>query len=66
MLDESFGLKVESRWIEAAADRALEQGYRTADIVEPGGRVVRGSEFTAKIRSELKSAGVQGSAGRGA
>ena len=66
MLEESFGLKTEARWIEAAADRALEQGYRTADIVEPGERVVRGSEFTAKIRSELKSAAPQGSASRGA
>ena len=54
MLKESFGLETESQWIEAAVDRALERGYRTADIAEPGGRVVRGSELTAQIRSELQ------------
>jgi 3-isopropylmalate dehydrogenase len=53
MLKESFGLETESQWIETAVDRALERGYRTADIAEPGGRVVRGSELTAQIRSEL-------------
>lgn len=56
MLRESFGLGAESQWIETAIDRVLEQGYRTADIAEPGGRVVRGSEFTAKIRNELREA----------
>jgi 3-isopropylmalate dehydrogenase len=64
MLEESFGWKNESQWIEAAVDRVLEQGYRTADIVEPGGRAVRGSEFTAKIRSELRGASVQSSSAR--
>jgi 3-isopropylmalate dehydrogenase len=54
MLRESFGLHAESQWIEDAVDRTLEQGYRTADIAEPGGRVIGGSEFTAKIRSELQ------------
>ena len=34
MLRESFGLETESQWIEAAIDRVLEQGYRTADIAE--------------------------------
>lgn len=53
MLKESFGLEIESQWIETAVDRALERGYRTADIAEPGGRVVRGSELTEQIRSEL-------------
>ena len=56
MLRESFGLEIESQWIEAAVDRVLGQGYRTADIAEPGGQVVRGSEFTAKIRQELRGA----------
>jgi 3-isopropylmalate dehydrogenase len=59
MLRESFGLNAESQWIEDAIDRMLEKGYRTADIAEPGGRVVSGSEFTAKIRSELQAAPVQ-------
>jgi len=63
MLEESFGLKRESRWIEAAVDRMLEQGYRTVDIAGPGERVVSGSEFTSKIRSELRGASTQVSSG---
>ena len=55
MLRESFGLQAESHWIEAAVDRVLGLGYRTADLVEPGGRAVGGREFTAQIRSELKA-----------
>ena len=34
MLRESFGLEIEAQWIEAAVDRVLERGYRTADIAE--------------------------------
>lgn len=60
MLRESFGLQNEAQWIEAAVDRVLDQGYRTADIAEPGGRVVRGSEFTAQIRRELRAAPARG------
>jgi 3-isopropylmalate dehydrogenase len=55
MLRESFGLRAESDWIESAVDRALEKGYRTADIAGPGDRVVGGSEFTKAIRAELQS-----------
>jgi 3-isopropylmalate dehydrogenase len=53
MLKESFGLEIESQWIETAVDRALDRGYRTSDIAEPGGRAVRSSELTEQIRSEL-------------
>jgi 3-isopropylmalate dehydrogenase len=60
MLRESFGLETESQWIESAIDRVLEKGFRTADIADPGGRVVRGSEFTAQIRSELQASSAQG------
>lgn len=63
MLRESFGLEAESQWIEDTVDRVLEQGYRTADIAEPGSRTVRGSEFTGKIRAELKSAPAQNATG---
>ena len=59
MLRESFGLEAESRWIEAAVDRILAEGYRTADIAEPGSHTVRRSEFTEKIRAELHSASAQ-------
>ncbi|HEY6443945.1 MAG TPA: 3-isopropylmalate dehydrogenase [Candidatus Acidoferrales bacterium] len=55
MLRESFELETESQWIETAIDRVLEQGYRTADIAETGGSVVKGSQFTEKIRQELQS-----------
>ncbi len=55
LLRESFGLETEAQWIEAAVDRVLDQGYRTTDIAEPGSRVVRGSEFTAQIRAELRA-----------
>lgn len=54
MLRESFGLEIEAQAIEAAAERALEKGYRTADIAAPGGKTVRGSELTAQIRAELR------------
>ena len=53
MLRESFGLEIEAQWIETAVDRALDHGYRTSDIAEPGGRAVRSSELTEQIRSEL-------------
>src|SRR5579863_3739553 len=59
MLRESFGLKMESEWIESAVDRALEKGYRTADIGGSGDRVVGGAEFTQAIRSQLQSASPQ-------
>lgn len=60
MLRESFGLESESQWIESAIDRVLEQGYRTADIAEPGSRIAKGSEFTKTIRQELQSVGAAG------
>lgn len=60
MLRESFGLKKESQWIEDAADRVLEQGYRTVDIAEPGSHTIGGSAFTEKIREQLKAAPAHG------
>lgn len=59
MLRESFGLHAEAQAIEAAADRAIEKGYRTADIAAPNGKSVRGSELTAQIRAELREGLVQ-------
>jgi len=56
MLRESFGLAAEAEWIEAAVDRVLDHGYRTMDIAEPGCRILRGSEFTERIRSEMHDA----------
>ena len=59
MLRESFGLETEARWIESAADRVLERGYRTMDIAQTGSRVLRGSELTEQIRGEMHDAMVQ-------
>jgi 3-isopropylmalate dehydrogenase len=56
LLRESFGLEIEAQWIEAAVDRVLDHGFRTIDIAETGGRVLRSSEFTEHIRAELHDA----------
>lgn len=56
MLHDSFGLEIESQWIDSAVDRVLDQGYRTIDIMENGGKVLRSSEFTEHIRAELSDA----------
>jgi 3-isopropylmalate dehydrogenase len=61
MLRESFGLQIEAQSMEAAVDRVLERGYRTADIGEPakgvaganGVRNVGCAEFTEHIRGEM-------------
>jgi 3-isopropylmalate dehydrogenase len=53
MLRESFGLEMEAQTIETAAQRVLERGYRTADISQPGGRIVGCGEFTELIRGEM-------------
>ena len=53
MLKESFGLLPESEWIDSAADRVLEQGYRTADIVEPASQAVSCSKMVELIRAEM-------------
>jgi 3-isopropylmalate dehydrogenase len=53
MLKESFGLLPESEWIESAADRVLDQGYRTADIAEPGSQAVSCPKMVELIRGEM-------------
>ena len=53
MLRESFGLKRESEWIEAAVDRLFSQGIRTADIAEPGTTPVGCNEFGERLHVEL-------------
>ena len=55
MLRDSFGLTVEAEWIEAALDRVLSLGYRTADIAEPDSTVVGCSRLTELIRDEMES-----------
>jgi 3-isopropylmalate dehydrogenase len=60
MLRESFGLEIESQSIEDAVDRVLAEGYRTADIAEMGSRSVSSSEFTEKIRAQLRTVSIRG------
>ncbi|MEF2231498.1 MAG: 3-isopropylmalate dehydrogenase [Pseudodesulfovibrio sp.] len=40
MLRHSFDMAAEADCIEAAVEKALEQGYRTGDIMQPGGKAV--------------------------
>jgi 3-isopropylmalate dehydrogenase len=54
LLREAFGLATEADWIEAAVDRALAEGCRTADLAEPGGTVVGCSELTARVREAMR------------
>jgi len=53
MLRESFGLVTEAEWIDSAVDRVLEQGYRTADIAEPGTEPVGCTKMVELIRAEM-------------
>jgi 3-isopropylmalate dehydrogenase len=53
MLRESFGLKQEAEWIEAAVDHMFSQGIRTADMVEAGVTPLRCSEFGQRLHAEM-------------
>lgn len=54
LLREAFGLATEADWIEAAVDRALAEGYRTADLAEPNANVVSCSAFTEQVREGMR------------
>lgn len=54
MLREAFHLETEARWFEAAIDRVLLRGYRTADIAEPASTVVGCAAFVSLLRDELR------------
>jgi len=53
MLRDAFGLSLEAEWVEQSLLRVLVGGYRTADIAEPGQRVIAGSVFTELLREEM-------------
>lgn len=53
MLRFSFGLTQEAAAIEAAVDRALDQGYRTLDIQQPGTRLVGTKEMGQGIAASI-------------
>jgi 3-isopropylmalate dehydrogenase len=54
LLREAFGLTTEADWIEAALQRTLAEGFRTADLAEPGSTAVGCIEFTSRVREEMR------------
>jgi 3-isopropylmalate dehydrogenase len=53
MLRQSFHLVSEAEQVEAAVQRVLRQGYRTADIMEPGATRVGTTEMGDKVVAAL-------------
>ena len=53
MLRYSFGLQAEADAIEAAVEKTLNDGYRTADIAAPGQTPLSTSEMGRIIRENL-------------
>jgi len=56
MLRESFGMKREAEWIEAAVDHVFASGIRTPDTVEPGTTKVGCIEFGERLCAEMTAA----------
>lgn len=54
MLDLTFGKKGPAQKIEAAVEKVLQQGLRTADIAKPGEAKVSTQEAGERILAELK------------
>ncbi|MDP3046322.1 MAG: isocitrate/isopropylmalate family dehydrogenase, partial [Chloroflexota bacterium] len=53
MLELAFGLKEEGAAVRAAVDRALAEGYRTPDIMQPGKRAVGTRAMAAAVVEQL-------------
>lgn len=53
MLRYSFGLSEEAACIEAAVEKALNDGHRTADIAAEGDKVLSTSEMGAIVRANI-------------
>ena len=53
MLRYSFGLSAEADAIQAAVEKALNDGYRTADIAAPGQKALSTSEMGRIICDNL-------------
>ncbi|MDE5789586.1 MAG: 3-isopropylmalate dehydrogenase, partial [Clostridia bacterium] len=53
MLRDSFGLTKECAAIESAVQKVLEEGWRTADIMQDGAKKVKGSEMAALIAERI-------------
>jgi 3-isopropylmalate dehydrogenase len=54
LLRYSLGLRAEADAVEQAVDRALEKGYRTADVIQPGERPISTREMTERVLYELE------------
>lgn len=54
MLDLTFGKKAPAQRIEAAVEKVLETGLRTADIAKPGEAKASTQEAGERILAELK------------
>ena len=53
MLRYSFGLSDEANAIEKAVEKALDDGYRTADIAAPGQEALSTSQMGQIIRENI-------------
>jgi 3-isopropylmalate dehydrogenase len=53
MLQYSLGLPAEAGCIEHAVERVLEEGCRTADLAQPGEKVLHTKEMTDRILAEI-------------
>jgi 3-isopropylmalate dehydrogenase len=60
LLRESFGLDEAATLIEAAIVDVWRRGWRTADLAEPGGRVVGTREMVARIADAVQALGTTG------
>ena len=56
MLRHSFDMESAAARIERAVCAVLREGYRTADIAEPGSRVVGTREMGSRVAAALESA----------
>ncbi len=56
MLRHSFSLETEALAIERAVDQTIADGYRTADIVAPGGSPISTSEMGSLITARISAA----------
>ena len=53
MLKYSFDMETEASAIEEAVNTVFEDGFFTADLAEPGNRVLSTKEWTDKVIDEL-------------
>jgi 3-isopropylmalate dehydrogenase len=57
LLRHSFQLETEAACIENAVGAVLKDGYRTADLVQPGQRPIKTAEMGREVVARLQSEG---------